>query len=335
MSFNINKGFIVGAYATAPSLEGGNEELEKQYYKMLTSTLDDMHGLEIPFWGKSIHQFGDEFLLNLIHSEWDNILTCVPATVYALKENPNFGLASDDDAGRILALKMHKRANKILHKINKYCDRDAVIAVHLATAPKIPVDGVNSSVDSFSKSLKEIMSWDWMGADIVVEHCDSFSGKYPVEKGFMPISDEIEVLSSFMDKSNKVGLVINWARSAIEGRSPKTVIEHIKCANKQNLLRGLMFSGTSVDDIKYGKWADLHMPFAKSYNIENYEVNSLLTEENITNTINAINKNDLKYMGIKLLSQPIIDSTIDRRVGINRDALFVLKKILIKHEWYN
>ena len=67
------------------------------------------------------------------------------------------------------------------------------------------------------------------------------------------------------------------------------------------------------------------MPFEKSCGIEHYQSNSLLTESNIRSTFNSIGREELDYMGIKLLIMPIDSSSIERRVGVNRDAITVLK----------
>jgi len=74
----------------------------------------------------------------------------------------------------------------------------------------------------------------------VIEHCDSYVGTHPFEKGFMSVDEEISVLKSFAGNF-KVGLAINWARSAIEGRSSSTVVDHIKLARKNKLLSGFFF----------------------------------------------------------------------------------------------
>ena len=76
------------------------------------------------------------------------MLTCIPGSVKGVEKNPNFGLASNDASGRSDALRMHERANQMVQKINIHSGRPSVLAVHIATAPSVPVDGVTSSVDS-------------------------------------------------------------------------------------------------------------------------------------------------------------------------------------------
>ena len=171
--------------------------------------------------------------------------------------------------------------------------------------------------------MEEILSWDWEGAKIVIEHCDTAVDNIPFEKGFLTIEDEIKTLIELQDMHN-VGITINWARSAIEGRNISKPLEHIEMALKNNILSGLIFSGVSDNDIQYGSWKDTHMPFAQSFDVKFYEENSFLTYENIINTLKSLNVNDLDYLGIKLLSMPIESATIERRIGINYDAVSIL-----------
>ena len=73
---------------------------------------------------------------------------------------------------------------------------------------------------------------------------------------------------------------------------------------------------------------DTHMPFAQSYNLQFYEQNSLLTLINIKNTLKIVDVDNLDYLGIKLLSMPLNNTNIERRVGLNRDAISILNNIL-------
>jgi hypothetical protein len=320
--------YIIGAYSTAPSLGSNNLEDEEKYYKLLLNSVPNIRGLEIPFWGDSIHKFGTDFLFQYINPEWENVITCIPGSVMSLPANPKFGLASNDESGRNLALALHKKSNEIIHQINSFTLKKSIIAVQIATAPSVPASGVSSSPEALRKSLKEMCSWDWMGARLNIEHCDEAINGNPFEKGFLSLKDEIDVIASLSSESN-MGITLNWARSAIEGKDPKMVIDHINLTQEKQLLSGFIFSGTSPNDKAYGIWKDKHMPFTKSNGIEHYEDNSLLTEENISITLNSIDINALDYIGIKLLSMPIESSTLERRVGVNRDGIKILNKYLM------
>tara|TARA_B100000767_G_C19776883_1_gene543108 strand:- start:3495 stop:4463 length:969 start_codon:yes stop_codon:yes gene_type:complete len=320
--------YIIGAYATAPSLAISDKGLEKKFYEKLIDSIPQIRGLEIPFWGEEIHQFGSSFLLDIINPKWENVLTCIPGTMSYLAKEPSFGLASDNSKGRKNAIAMYKRVNDMLKKMNDQYGRKSIIAVQIVTAPSMGKSGVRSSVDSFMNSLDQIMSWDWDGARIVVEHCDRFSPHQPFEKGFLSIEDEIKGLLKISNQYN-IGLTINWARSAIEGRSMNTPIQHLKLASSNKILSGLIFSGVSKSDELYGEWKDTHMPFAKSYNSTYYEEKSLLTKENIKQTLASINLEELDYLGVKLLSMPIEKNDVERRVGINLSAISILDQILL------
>jgi hypothetical protein len=327
LNLKLKMKFIIGAYTTAPSLAVTDKSVEYRFYENLIESIPDMRGLEIPFWGKTIHQFGSDFLLDIINPSWENVLSCIPATMSRLVDNPKFGLASNDEFGRSEAVKMHKRANQILHKINQRYGKKSVLAVEIATAPSVPVLGVLSSKESLLKSMEEILMWDWQGSKIVIEHCDSAIKGVPFEKGFLAIEEEIQALVELKDLHN-VGLTINWARSAIEGRSEDKPLEHIKLASNCNLLSGLMFSGVSDNDNHYGIWKDLHMPFSQYKNSKYHEKNSLLSHQNIVNCINQADPNNLDYLGVKLLSLPVNKSGISRRVGVNKEATIMLSDIL-------
>ena len=319
--------FIVGAYVTAPSLGIEDKIKEREFYRELSDSIPEIKGLEIPFWGEDIHLFGYEFLLALMQPDWDNVLSCIPGTMSALANMPTFGLASVDEVGRTAAIEMHKRANQMLHKINDYFGKKSIFSVQLATAPSIPVNGVSSSMDAFLSSMDELLSWDWAGAKIVIEHCDAAIGEQPFVKGFLTIEEEIEVLQQLSNQQN-VGMLINWGRSAIEGRSSTKPLDHLQLVSENNLLSGLIFSGVSANDPLYGSWADNHMPFSKSYNVKHYEKNSLLSQEVITRTLEILDFTKLDYLGIKLLAMPINTSRVERRVGVNKDAITILNTII-------
>lgn len=322
-----NLKFIVGAYATAPSLGvKKNKKLETQYYEQIQS-IDHMRGLEIPFWGDDLHCFGSNFLLGLIRPNWENVLSCIAGTMEGLSKNEKFGIASDDERGRKAAVSMHKRANQLLHKMNDRYGRQSVIAVELATGPTIPVEGVSTSKESLLHSMEEILSWDWAGAKIVIEHCDATKEGEPIVKGFQKLDQEIEVLQS-LASDHEVGILINWARSAIEGRSSQTPVEHLKITTQFNLLSGLIFSGTSSADELYGSWNDNHMPFAQAFDVKHFEENSLLTQDAVQNSLAAVDLEKLDYIGVKLLRMPLDSQDLKRRIGLNEDAIFILNRII-------
>ena len=54
--------------------------------------------------------------------------------------------------------------------------------------------------------------------------------------------------------------------------------------------------------------------------------------ENIKNTLLACDYNALDYLGIKLLAMPD-ESTIEKRIGINKDAMILLDHTNKEIDW--
>ena len=100
-----------------------------------------------------------------------------------------------------------------------------------------------------------MLSWDWPGTKLVIEHCDAYVEGQAPSKGCLTIKDEIAAsLAAKAATGRAVGICINWGRSAIETRSAEGVVKHIKAAKEAGLLSGLMFSGASGKEIDYGVW---------------------------------------------------------------------------------
>ena len=54
---------------------------------------------------------------------------------------------------------------------------------------------------------------------------------------------------------------MNWGRSVIEGHDPHTAAVHIETARRAGVLSGVMFSGCSPQETKFGyAWIDAHLP---------------------------------------------------------------------------
>lgn len=122
-----------------------------------------------------------------------------------------------------------------------------------------------------------------------------------------------------------IGLSINWGRSAIEARSCSGPIEHIKKAAKENLLRGIIFSGAPAQESPYGVWKDSHMPPAQSFNIPSYAQKSLLTVEENKKCFDNCNAQQLAFIGGKISVRPN-DISVEQRVSYNKSLLTLLDK---------
>lgn len=64
-----------------------------------------------------------------------------------------------------------------------------------------------------------------------------------------------------LDRPGDGGVVVNWARSAIETRSADGPVDHLTLARRAGRLRSLVFSGVAAVDTAFGPaWVDAHLP---------------------------------------------------------------------------
>ena len=321
--------YIVGAYATSPNLFSWDEDIELKYYNMLKE-LKSIRGLELPFWGKDLHPFDDEWLLSNLEPKWENVLTCVPGTMKKLENNPYFGLASKNQMSRKDAIKFYSKAHSCIEKLKGKFGPRSVIAIFITSSPIINNKQVNAEKEAFISSLNELASWDWGNTKVLIEHCDAYNEKNTKpKKGFLSIKDEIDAIKQTNElyKTN-FGIIINWGRSVIEHRNINGPLKHIKSAMLHNVLDGLMFSGTTANDNNlYGAWSDLHMPPASYPNFKYFEQESLMSYDNIKTTLEICDYSSLYLIGIKLLSMPK-NSSLHKRVCINNDTMTIMDKII-------
>eukprot|EP00746_Dinoflagellata_sp_MGD_P117661 gnl/MRDRNA2_/MRDRNA2_53544_c0_seq1.p1 gnl/MRDRNA2_/MRDRNA2_53544_c0~~gnl/MRDRNA2_/MRDRNA2_53544_c0_seq1.p1 ORF type:complete len:301 (-),score=48.59 gnl/MRDRNA2_/MRDRNA2_53544_c0_seq1:4-867(-) len=267
-----------------------------------------------------------------------------------LKNNPLFGLASDDPDGRQAAVEMGRMACAAVKRLNHAIGEGACRFVELHSGPSRKPSGgtVCSSASSLAASLKELLALDWQGAQLVLEHCDAWTG-LTKEKAFLTIEEEIEALnivnacctasvSTECTKRRKIEdanrpqvlLAINWARSVLETHSPVTAVEHIKAASDAGVLGGLMFSGCSGEDTPYGKWKDSHMPHGPSASTEDgvhyFAEGSLLRAAEIRACLAAAGctTRDLAYVGAKITAKHAAKDDVVTRVGLNRDMIALI-----------
>lgn len=317
--------YIVGAYATSPNLFTWDEDSELKYFNSLKE-LQSIRGLELPYWGESLHPFDDQWLLSNFDPKWENVLTCVPGTMKRLESDSWFGLASKNEKSRKEAINFYFKAFKCMNQLKNQFGQKSVAAIYITSSPFVNKNNVNGNKENFVLSLGELATWDWGNTTVLIEHCDAYNNKNPnPQKGFLSLMNEIEaVIQTNEECGSNFGIVINWARSVIEYRSIEGPLMHITKAVKHDVLGGLMFSGTTANDNNfYGAWSDLHMPPAKHTDFQYFEPESLMSYENIKNTLASCDFDALGFLGIKLLAMPS-DSTIEKRISINRDAMILL-----------
>ena len=312
--------YFLGAYATAPVTESWQPEVQENYLNGIKQ-LDNLRGLEHPFTGQ-LHGHDDDWFLRNIDPNWDFVFTGVPGVMGRLGKNAAFGIASDDETGRTEGVAFYRQMRDAVLKLNAYLGRNAVEAVQLHTSPNRTA--APSSTAALRRSLEEIASWDWSGANLVIEHCDAFVEGLKPEKGFLSVQEEIDCLLELnREREQKLGICINWGRSALETRSVEGPLEHLRLVREAGLLRGLMYSGISDTETPYGVWRDTHMPPAEVFEGGQFAEGSLLTREQLALSLEAADWQKLDYLGAKIGVRPT-DLDAAARVAYNRDCLQAL-----------
>jgi hypothetical protein len=184
-----------------------------------------------------------------------------------------FGLASTAAEGRRAALNFVLGLRDYVYRLADEGHR--VEAVELHSAPPR-----HSSASAFEESLKEVLDWDWGGAQVLIEHCDAPRPGSEPEKGFLTFDEEVSVALSLQNQGwEHAGILINWARSVIESGNPGTASDQLAQAREAGVLAGLMFSGCSPEATGFGyPWMDAHLPAVE---VEGAPPSSLLNRREI------------------------------------------------------
>ncbi|MEK7389558.1 MAG: DUF4862 family protein [Elusimicrobiota bacterium] len=297
-------GVHVAAYAAAGPL---NPDHEAALYGAIADL--GAAGLEQPFFDR-LHRRDEGWLLGQLRPHWSFVLTLLPGVMDRLAKDRHFGLASTNPDGRARALDFTESARRAVERLNARMSRRAVLAVEIHSAPR-RVEPHQSSVSAFADSLSLLRRQNWMGASLIVEHCDAAVGGHPPDKGFLGLDDEIAAIS-LSSGETPVKLGINWGRSALETRSARGPLSHIRKAAKNNLLASLFFSGVTPDDAHYGSWKDSHAPFSTQ------AASSLLTPAHAKAALAAAP--ECPIIGLKLQPLPAALS-LARRVAMIQDGL--------------
>ncbi len=244
---------IIAGYTAAPQGAGMLD-----YYRQLVTSRDG-NGLEFAWSGPDTpNQLAP--VLAMLPADWSITLNDIPATWRATAGNPKFGLGSPDEAGRLAAMAMLREIHTAIDVIHQRMGRAVVSALEIHAAPGFDHWVVHPSAEAFKRSMGEALQLDWGTTDLLLEHADAFIEGQTPAKGFLPLAEEIEVLSAF--RGSSAGLSLNWGRSMIELRDADRVIEHTVAASASGLLKGFTFSGSAAVDNPCGvAWADSHLPF--------------------------------------------------------------------------
>ncbi|WP_416416350.1 DUF4862 family protein [Paenarthrobacter aromaticivorans] len=315
--------FFVGAYAAAPSLIQWDPVAEGTFLKSVLA-LQGVAGLEVPFTG-ALHKDDEAWFLQQLPEHADYVVTTIPGTMARLGADPAFGLASTSATGRRAAIGFVHEALQAVTRLNSRVGRPAVTAVEIHSAP-VASNG-QAAGSALSESLAEICSWDWQGARVVLEHCDAYIAGQTPSKGFLTLEAEAEAVHRANSSGGTVGMSINWGRSVIEQRRPEAALEHISYVRNAGLLAGLVLSGCTDQDSRFGPaWADVHVPPAPATSGTGQETAaagrfdrtlepaSLMTAARIQECLLAAGPRDTAgFRGIKVAAAP--NASVEERIS--------------------
>jgi len=246
-----NADLLLGAYALEPAAPGAAEA----FYAGVAAL--GVGGLELPLPLEGAACLTPAWAVRNLQPDWDLLVTCIPTVMGRLTTEPGYGLASSDEAGRARALADVGRARDLALRLADVHGRRRVVGIQVHTAPG-PVGG---SRDALARSLDELLTWELAGAELLIEHCDALVAGQVAAKGFLTLEDEIAAVRSTGAPADRLGLSINWGRSAIEGRSARTAVGHVQTAAAAAMLRAVVLSGAASTSTPWGAaWVDAHIP---------------------------------------------------------------------------
>ena len=304
--------YVVGAYAASPAHGTWHPDLEEEFYSGLAA-MPRVNALEIPWLGR-LHPHDDQWILTHFPARFTAVVTGIGNVMSTADE---LGLASPDDDARNKALATTKKLLGDVRRFNDEVGRQVVSAVELHSAPR-----GTGTADALAAGLAEVATWDWDGAQLLVEHCDAFiSGQAP-EKGFLRLEDEIAAIRS---SEAPVKISMNWGRCAIELRGGEQVAGQVGEAAASGLLDGIIFSGAADREGEAGyAWIDAHHAFRRSPQHPLGDPTSLLTEERVADALRATRSagedNAPQWLGVKVgWAHPA--GTVAERLQMVADAL--------------
>lgn len=302
---------FVSAYITAPT----EPAAEDAFFDAVAGL--DLAGLEYALQPEGHRTLDPAWIDAHVPVDRELLVTLVPTMTVRRADRPAYGLASTDPELRAHALADVARARDLARTLADRHGRRRVGAIEVHTAPG-PVDG---SREAFERSLDEILGWDLAGAELLVEHCDALVPGQAPAKGFFGLDDEIATVQSFGLAPDVLGMVVNWGRSAIEGRDTATPVAHTRAVADAGLLRFLVLSGATDAETAWGApWGDMHIPSRGDFPALAASSASLLGPAEIAATLAAAG--DVPRIGLKWAARPhdadvatrlaVVEATIDQ-----------------------
>lgn len=315
----MDDGLVLGAYALFSGVP--DDELVEAYHELEAQPL--VGALEMPL----AEALGERPCLGAVRhglpgvvaDSWDVVITCIPTVMGTLASDPRYGLASTDTDGRQAAVADVRKALHLARATADSSGRRRIRAIEVHSAPTRTL----ASPAAFETSLRELLEVEAAGAALVVEHCDATRPGRNAEKGFLEISEELAVVSAISD--DRLGLSVNWGRSAIEGRSAATPVEHVALAAGAGRLSGIMFSGASAAAGPWGdSWSDGHIAPRGAGATDSAWSESLLGADEIRATIAAAG-NVPGLLGVKVTAGPAGTPVSERLLVANRSLRLVAR----------
>ncbi|MFF2246186.1 DUF4862 family protein [Arthrobacter sp. NPDC058130] len=278
---------VYSAYNAAPAGLADDATAEDLWYSALRSE-PRIGGLELPVIGGTLHPHGLDRMADLLDPEWSNTISAMSMTLGALTSSPHYGLASVDRGGRQLALADIADAREATLRLQERLGPDSVRAFALQSAPRAD----RSRLSAFTESLAEIATWDWGNIELLVEHSDALIAGQTPQKGYLALEEEVAAVRSVAaSNAQRIRHLLNWGRSAIEGRNATTPCDHIQIVGAG--LGGFAFSGAGpLATKRSAEWEDAHLGLSAD------EPESLLSRDALHAVLTKL-PDDLSYIGVK------------------------------------
>jgi hypothetical protein len=299
------RGVVYSAYNAAPAGLTTDEAAEDLWYAALRSE-PRISGLELPVISGGLHPQGLDRLASLLDPGWSNTVSAMSVTLADSRTDPWYGLASTDDAGRRRALHDIASAREETLRLQQRLGPHSVRAFALQSAPRAD----RSSLGAFTDSLHEIAAWDWGTIELLVEHSDALIPGQAPQKGYLTLDEEIAAVQTAKESATtRIRHLLNWGRSAIEGRNATTPEKHIETLGDS--LGAFAFSGAGPTATNRSKpWEDVHLGLATD------EPASLLTTDRLQSVLAELPEG-LSFMGVKT-GAPVGSHGLDRlRLGFS------------------
>lgn len=313
---------LLGAYALAPTGTPAEAEVLAALPALGVQTLE----LPLPAPGTAAETA--RWVATHLPDDVDLVVTAIPRTMQRLADDPAYGLSSADPDSRRAALDDLAVLQELAQRLADDAGRPRLASVELHSAPG---PGLGTPA-AFRQSLDEVLGWDLSGAHLLVEHCDAHVDGQPAAKGFWPLHDEITVLQALVadapGTAQRCGVSINWGRSAIEGRSAATPVEHVRAAAQAGLLRAVVFSGAAATTTPWGAaWADQHIAPRGEDPALALSEGSLLGAQEIAESLAAARGCTLDAVGIKVTVRPD-EAGPEERLAVARASLRLVTEAL-------